>query len=83
MKILKVIVDELPSTCAECQYCEWSSYYASRMCLLIELKLESLEKVLDERPNWCPLWLQVPEVMSPDELPILNSRIASGDIDFD
>jgi hypothetical protein len=81
MKILRVIVDELPVNCSSCRWWEHGSYTGFQViCGLVVREIDTDK--LSTRPGWCPLWLQVPPVMSPDELPILNSRIASGDIDF-
>ena len=47
MKIIKVIVDEVPESCFECVF------EAIEMCSLMYEELDSTR--YDHRPNWCPL----------------------------
>ena len=68
MKIIKVIVDELPKTCGECPYAlvdDWADdedglvYFCSAMPVLPDnVKDNSLGDIVlaDHcRPDWCPL----------------------------
>ena len=50
MKILRVIVDEVPESCKECVYPNWNSL-GDRYCQA------ALRIIYDnkKRPNWCPL----------------------------
>lgn len=47
MKVLKVIVDELPKNCFSCDF----SY--DRVCSVLFKRLE--ETRFETRPDWCPL----------------------------
>jgi len=91
-KIVRVVIEgELPKGCGDCQFVniytpdkgtDWEE------CEVYYCNLTGEEVMDDARPDYgCPLVVfvtnQVPEVMSPNELPILNRRIANGDIDFD
>ena len=49
MKIIKVLVDELPDSCGICCFL---SDYANEYCVVMENK--PIPKNID-RPDWCPL----------------------------
>ena len=56
MKVIKVIVDELPESCKECIYPNWNSL-GDRYCQ-VALRLIYDDK---KRPDWCPLRLESEE----------------------
>ena len=60
MKVLKVIVDEMPESCAKCSYHSWQSFYAEYYCLMLEKRLGvELKPLMFSRPDWCPLITKV------------------------
>ena len=50
MKVIKVLVDEMPESCKECIYPNWNSL-GDRYCQA------ALRIIYDDkkRPDWCPL----------------------------
>jgi hypothetical protein len=51
----KVIVREIPDTCAECEYCNRRPYfYGSGWMDMCDIKRELISDKYN-RPNWCPL----------------------------
>ena len=57
MRIIKVVVDELPMNCNQCLYFDADSYSS---CLLTRQKgrgnwITYSRVVTDTRPDWCPL----------------------------
>lgn len=51
MKVVKVIVDELPESCYVCDGADFAEY--SNMCWYVNEMLESTRYW--QRPDWCPL----------------------------
>ena len=57
MKVIKVIVDELPEICEECLFIEFG--WDERGCgLYIPHKLIDVAVYMETRPDWCPLELK-------------------------
>ena len=52
MKIIKVIVDELPRACINCGWADHNS------CTLRQCREFIMEDLYKSRPNWCPLILR-------------------------
>jgi hypothetical protein len=66
MKVVKVIVDELPETCRDCHFMEYVSFSANfdnpvSDVFWCEAKGESICEAVEfhkdpvNKPNWCPL----------------------------
>lgn len=59
MKILKVIVDEMPKGCGDCSFCYWyminpdDEIRSDMWCELVDKAV--LSKDFTARPDWCPL----------------------------
>ena len=60
MKVLKVIVDEVPKSCQPCEF----SVDVLNMCSLMTRELEEWG-FYKERPDWCPLEVGIPFVFPP------------------
>ena len=56
MKILRVIVDELPEYCQLCTYHKGETYsFVANVCTLID-KVVEVEQLFEKSyPDWCPL----------------------------
>jgi len=84
MKILKVIVDEMPKSCMVCAYENHSSpFYTNPVCGILFKGIESIK----ERPSWCPLevetgWIPVEEILPKDEKEVLV-RTSAGKVSVD
>ena len=56
MKIIKVIIDELPESCEECEYFKRQYVFSGNdllFCMLIAKQYS--HNVSEERSPWCPL----------------------------
>lgn len=55
MKIIKVIVDELPEGCRLCQFRLYDTIYRMHICNLTGQEIDDLIVEKQTRPEWCPL----------------------------
>lgn len=55
MKILKVIVDEVPEGCRFCDFVGWEYPTIDTNILQCQLQSDKTVDVDDARPDWCPL----------------------------
>ena len=55
MEVIKVVVDELPSDCASCDFAEYGSYADGGFgkCYALNRSLDLTSNYI--RPDWCPL----------------------------
>jgi len=53
MKIYKVLVDELPKTCSNCDYLTGMMFGNNNFCDLAK-KINTVD-VFEKKPDWCPL----------------------------
>ena len=60
MKVLKVIVDEMPegNTCFRCKF--WQRFGRNDRCVIRGLPLNQ-SNLEDTRPSWCPLEVETDE----------------------
>jgi hypothetical protein len=54
MKVIKVIVDELPVNCSSCRWWEHGAYTGFQVLCGLAVREIDTEK-LSTRPDWCPL----------------------------
>ena len=71
MKVLKVIVDEMPKSCIDtdnleksCRYLKYTHHY---LCAANDRPIEPFCDPLVERPDWCPLEVGIPFVFPPSK----------------
>ena len=58
MKVIKVIVDELPKGCNWCPFVVVANHL---MCIAIVKTLGYVDDPMTDRPGWCPLVLKESE----------------------
>jgi len=56
MKLIRTIVDEIPSTCRECIFCIDENRYGDRFSnMLCSIQDMGIDNIDGPRPKWCPL----------------------------